>query len=173
VRKKTEQEYFMSDKTKTKSVVAIIGATGYTGRFVIAELLRRGMTPIAIARDANALSAANFPENEVYRRQASLNDAVSLDRALHEAQAVINCAGPFVDTADAVVSAALRAGIHYVDVAAEQVSAGQTLEKFDEPARKAGVAVIPSMAFFGGYTDLMTTAALRQANIERRVMTDK
>ena len=87
----------MSDKTN--SVVAIIGATGYTGRFVIAELLRRGMTPIAIARDANALSAANFPENEVYRRQASLNDAVSLDRALHEAQAVINCAGPFVDTA--------------------------------------------------------------------------
>ena len=44
----------MSDKTKTKSVVAIIGATGYTGRFVIAELLRRGMTPIAIARDAEA-----------------------------------------------------------------------------------------------------------------------
>jgi short subunit dehydrogenase-like uncharacterized protein len=34
----------MSDKTKTKSVVAIIGATGYTGRFVIAELLRREMT---------------------------------------------------------------------------------------------------------------------------------
>src|ERR1700751_2145389 len=85
VPKKTEQEYFMSDKTKTKSVVAIIGATGYTGRFIIAELLRRGMTPIAIARDANALSAANFPENEVYRRQASLNDAVSLDRALQEA----------------------------------------------------------------------------------------
>ena len=89
----------MSDKTKTKSVVAIVGATGYTGRFIIAELLRRGMTPIAIARDANALSAANFPENEVYHRQATLNDAASLDRALHEAQAVINCAGPFVDTA--------------------------------------------------------------------------
>jgi hypothetical protein len=32
------------------------------------------MTPIAIARDANALSAANFPENEVYHRQATLND---------------------------------------------------------------------------------------------------
>jgi putative NADH-flavin reductase len=64
VPKKTEQEYFMSDKTKTKSVVAIIGSTGYTGHFIIAELLRRGMTPIAIARDANALSAANFPENE-------------------------------------------------------------------------------------------------------------
>ena len=119
------------------------GATGYTGRFVIAELLRRGMTPIAIARDANALSAANFPENEVYRRQASLNDAASLDRALQEAQAVINCTGPFVDTADAVVSAALRAGIHYVDVAAEQVSAGQTLENLMSPLARPASRSFP------------------------------
>src|ERR1700736_5188151 len=102
VPKKTEQEYFMSDKTKTKSVVAIICATGYTGRFIIAELLRRGINPIALARDANALSAANFPEHEVVGRQASLNDAVSVQGALHEPQAVINCAEPFVDTADAV-----------------------------------------------------------------------
>src|SRR5260370_23801687 len=144
VPKKTEQEYFMSDKTKTKSVVAIIGATVYTGRFVIAELLRRGMTPIAIARDANALSAANLPENEVYRRQASLNDAVSLDRGLHEAQAVIKCAGPFVATADAVVSAAFLAGIPYVDVAAERVIAGHRLGTFHTTARNAGITAIHS-----------------------------
>jgi hypothetical protein len=63
----------MSDKTKTQSAVVVVGATGYTGRFVIAELLRRGMTPIAIACDANALSATNFPENErpFYSRKCS------------------------------------------------------------------------------------------------------
>ncbi len=136
----------MDKMSTTKPVVAVFGATGHTGRFVIAELLRSEMTPIAIARDAAALSAANFPELEVFRRQATVDDAASLDRALHGAQAVINCAGPFVDTADAVASAALRAGIHYVDVAAEQVSVGKTLEKFDEPARQAGVAVVPSRA---------------------------
>jgi NAD(P)-dependent dehydrogenase (short-subunit alcohol dehydrogenase family) len=142
----------------TKPVVAVFGATGHTGRFVVAELLRRGMTPIAIARDAKALSAANFPENEVYRRQATIDDDASLDRALHEAQAVINCAGPFVDTADPIASAALRTGIHYLDVAAEQVITAKTLEKFDEPARKAGVTVVPAMAFYGGFSDLMVTA---------------
>jgi short subunit dehydrogenase-like uncharacterized protein len=153
----------VSEKTEnntTNPVVAVFGATGHTGRFVIAELLRRGMTPIAIARDAKALSAANFPENEVCRRQATIDDAASLDRALHGAQAVINCAGPFVDTADAIASAALRAGIHYVDVAAEQVITAKTLEKFDEPARKAGVAVVPAMAFYGGFADLMVTSVL-------------
>ena len=57
----------MTQKTKTlptnKPVVAVFGATGHTGRFVIAELLRRVMTPIAIARDVKALSEAEFPEN--------------------------------------------------------------------------------------------------------------
>jgi short subunit dehydrogenase-like uncharacterized protein len=144
----------------TKSVVAVFGATGHTARFVIAELLRREMTPIAIARGGAALAAANFPEREVVRRQATVDDGASLDRALQGAQAVINCAGPFLDTADAVADAALRSGIHYVDVCAEQVSASKTLEQFDQPARQAGVAVVPAVAFYGGFADLMVTALL-------------
>jgi hypothetical protein len=94
------------------------------------------------------------------RRQATIDDSSSLDVALRGAHAVINCAGPFVDTAEGVVSAALRAGIHYVDVAAEQLSIAKTLERFDEPARKIGVAVVPSMAYFGGLGDLLATAAM-------------
>ena len=109
------------NQDSTKPVVAVFGAAGYTGRFVIAELLSRKMKPVAIARNSKALSGANFPQSEVSLRQAVVDDAASLDRALHDAQVVINCAGPFVDTADAVASAALRAGIHYVDVAAEQL----------------------------------------------------
>jgi short subunit dehydrogenase-like uncharacterized protein len=143
-----------------RPIVAVFGATGYTGRFVLKELLRRGIRPIAIARVPAALAVADFPESEIERRRASLDDPASLNQALHGSGAVINCAGPFVDTADAVASAALRAGAHYVDVAAEQVSVTRTLETFDEPARKAGVAVVPSMAYFGGLADLLVTAAL-------------
>jgi len=122
--------------------------------------MRRDITPVAIARTPAALASAEFPESEVVRRQATIDDSSSLDVALRGAHAVINCAGPFVDTAEAVVSAALRAGIHYVDVAAEQLSIAKTLERFDEPARKIGVAVVPSMAYFGGLGDLLATAAM-------------
>ena len=119
----------MTQKTKTlptnKPVVAVFGATGHTGRFVIAELLRREMTPIAIARDAKALSKVTFPEN-VVRRQATVDNTALLNQALHGAQAVTNCTGPFIDTADAIASAALRAGVHYVDICAEQISANKT-----------------------------------------------
>jgi short subunit dehydrogenase-like uncharacterized protein len=150
----------MSDINENKRMVAVFGATGHTGRFVVAELVRRGILPIAIARNPASLAATAFPSADVIRRHATINDAESLDRALQGAQAVINCAGPFADTAEVVAGAALRAGIHYLDVCAEQIAADRTLAKFDEPARAAGVAVIPSMAFYGGFADLLATAAL-------------
>ncbi len=150
---------------ETKPAVAVFGAAGHTGRFVVRELLCRGMAPIAIARDPATLAVAKFPgqeklENKVLCRQASVEDMQSLDQALVGALAVINCAGPFLETADAVASAALRAGIHYLDVTAEQPSARATLEKYDVLAREAGIAVIPSVSFYGGFADLLVTAAL-------------
>ena len=68
------------DKVRTtKSVVAVFGATGHTGRFVIAELMRRGVTPVVIARDAAALAEATFPEPDVLRRHATIDEAASLE----------------------------------------------------------------------------------------------
>ena len=132
---------------------------------MVTELLRRRIEPIAIARDFASLATANFPGSgglghDTLRRPASIEDTRSLDRALDGAGAVINCAGPFLKTADAVANAALRAGIHYLDVTAEQPSARAILEKYDLAARDAGVAVIPSMSFFGGFADLLATSAL-------------
>ena len=60
----------------------------------------------------------------------------------------------------AVASAAVRAGIHYLDVTAEQPSAQATFDKFDKAARDAGVLVIPAMGFFGGFADLLVTAVM-------------
>ena len=36
---------------QSKPAVAVYGASGHTGRFVVKELGRRGFTPIAIGRD--------------------------------------------------------------------------------------------------------------------------
>ena len=139
--------------------VAVYGATGLTGRFVVDELLRRGMVPLAIGRDDAKLEAAGFARRGVATRLASLDDPRSLQRAFEGAGAVINCAGPFLDTAGALAPAAISAGLHYLDVTAEQASAASTLAVFDEAAAQAGVTVMPGMAFFGGFLDLMVTAA--------------
>lgn len=94
-------------------------------------------------------------------RAATVDDSVSLDRAVAGAAAVVNCAGPFLDTAAPVIEAALRAGIHYVDVVAEQEAVRRCQAGFDAEAKRRDVAVIPAMGFYGGLGDLLATWAMR------------
>jgi short subunit dehydrogenase-like uncharacterized protein len=138
--------------------IAVYGAYGHTGRFVLDELRRRGFLPIACGRDAarlESLAAAKGLETRV----AAVDDAAALDAAFAGAAAVVHCAGPFLDTAAPVLDAALRARIHYLDVAAEQRAVADTLARGAD-ARVAGVTVLPAMAFYGGLADLLVTAAL-------------
>lgn len=140
--------------------VAVFGAYGHTGRFVVARLLERGFVPVLSGRDPRKLAefAAGHPGAEV--RPASVDDPASLDRALAGAAAVVNCAGPFATTGAPVTEAALRAGIPYVDVAAEIEANADTFARFADRARAAGTVVVPAMAFFGGLGDLLATAAM-------------
>ncbi|MFZ5547253.1 MAG: saccharopine dehydrogenase NADP-binding domain-containing protein [Pseudomonadota bacterium] len=131
--------------------IAVYGAGGHTGRFVVAEALRRGMPVVAVGRDAARLPAG------VPHRVAAIDDAESLTRAFAGSAVVINCAGPFLDTAAPVAAAAIAAGAGYLDVTAEQGSALATFEAFDAPARQAGVTVIPAAGFYGGLADLLAS----------------
>ncbi|GAB2865749.1 saccharopine dehydrogenase NADP-binding domain-containing protein [Actinocorallia aurea] len=139
--------------------VAVYGAYGHTGRFVVAELQARGFVPVLSGRDAGKL-AELAQESGLEARTASVADLASLDRALSGAAAVINCAGPFATTAAPVIEAALRAGIPYLDVAAEIEANADTFAHFADRARAAGAVIVPAMAFYGGLGDLLATAAM-------------
>ncbi|NDZ79563.1 NAD(P)H-binding protein [Streptomyces sp. SID10853] len=139
--------------------VAVFGAYGHTGRFVVAELRERGLLPVLSGRDADKLKAL-AQEAGLDARPASVEHPASLDRALAGAAAVINCAGPFATTAAPVIEAALRAGIPYLDVAAEIEANIDTFAHFADRARGAGALIVPAMAFFGGFGDLLATAAM-------------
>ncbi|GAA0282575.1 saccharopine dehydrogenase NADP-binding domain-containing protein [Cryptosporangium japonicum] len=134
------------------SSVTVYGAYGHTGRFVVAELARRGFTPVVSGRDEHRLRALGYEA-----RPAAVDDPAALDRALAGAAAVINCAGPFAVTAGPVVEAAVRAGIPYVDVAAEIEANVDTFARFGD---RTDTTIVPAMAFFGGLGDLLATAAV-------------
>lgn len=136
--------------------IAVYGATGHTGQFVVQEARRRGLTVVAVGRSAARLDET-IPR-AVLRRAAALDNPVSLDRAFAGCAVVINCAGPFLDTAAPVAEAALRAGCHYIDVTAEQASAQESFATFDAPARAANRVVIPAAGFYGGLADLLASA---------------
>ena len=112
--------------------VAVTGARGHTGTFVVAELQRRGMTPVPC------------------------NRATDLDLAFRDVDAVINCAGPFAATAGPVIDAAIRAGIPYLDVTAEVEVVTDTFAGYP----RAAIPIVPAAAFYGGLGDLLATAAI-------------
>lgn len=163
-----------SDRT-----VAVFGAYGHTGRFVVAELRARGFRPVLVGRDPDRLKALAYGTKAhgtgaygtedraagAYGtapdiRTASADDPASVDRALTGAAAVINCAGPFATTAAPVIEAALRAGIPYLDVAAEIEANLDTFAHYAERAHASQALIVPAMAFFGGFGDLLATAAM-------------
>lgn len=140
--------------------VLVYGATGHTGRFVVDELLRRGLVPVLAGRSAERLAAVPARHAALERRVVGIDDPDLLRQAVAGTGAVINCAGPFLDTALPLARAAVDSGAHYLDVTAEQPVVQALYRDLDAPARAAGVAVVPAMAFYGGLADLLLTAAL-------------
>ncbi|MET8843813.1 saccharopine dehydrogenase family protein [Streptomyces rubiginosohelvolus] len=139
--------------------VAVFGAYGHTGRFVVAELAARGYVPVPSGRNAQAVEKLAVDHGWT-ARVASVDDPASLDRALAGVVAVINCAGPFASTTGPVIEAALRAKIPYLDVAAELEANLDTFDQYRERALEEGAVIVPAMAFFGGLGDLLVTAAM-------------
>lgn len=139
--------------------IVVYGASGYTGRLVVAELARRGIGVVLAGRDLTRLRAAaagaGVPDAEV--RVVQAGDAA----AFHGCDVVVNCAGPFVVTGDAVVRAAIAAGCHYVDIAGEQVHMKQTFDTFAGPAQQAGVSVVPGVNDDGLPGDLLAHLVAR------------
>jgi len=139
----------------TNHKAVVLGAGGHTGRFVIDALRREGVTAIPATRSGR-FTAIDGTEEDGRILDFTRPDA--LDRTLHGASAVINCAGPFFDTALPAAEAALRAGIPYLDVAAEQTTALRLFDTLGERAKSTGVTIVPAMAFYGGLADLLVSA---------------
>ena len=130
------------------------GASGFTGRLVVAELARRGVPVVLVGRDeARLRRAAEGSDAEV--RVAGVEDRAALAAAFDGCAAVVNCVAPFESFGESVVRAAVAAGCHYVDTTGEQSYLKRVFDGFGESARAAGVTVVPALADDGGPGDLI------------------
>jgi short subunit dehydrogenase-like uncharacterized protein len=128
--------------------IAVYGATGYTGRLVVAELVKADADFIVSGRSAQKLDAlrAEF-ELEAPARTAAVDDPASLRGLLADCAVVIDCAGPFVKFGEPVLAAAVESGTHYLDTTGEQPYMKMAYERYGPGAARAGVAVVPAMGF--------------------------
>jgi short subunit dehydrogenase-like uncharacterized protein len=128
--------------------IAVYGATGYTGRLVVAELVKAGADFMVSGRSTEKLKAlrAEF-ELEAPAKPARVDDPASLRELLADCSVVIDCAGPFVRFGEPVLAAAVETGTHYLDTTGEQPYMKMAYERYGPGAARAGVAVIPAMGF--------------------------
>lgn len=129
----------------TRRPIAVLGATGYTGRLVVEELRRLGVPALLAARDPGRLSPL-AATGDFETLQVDVRDPDALARLAGACRVLINTAGPFVDLGDPVVRAAIAGGCHYADTTGEQPFL-LAVRAHDAAARERGVAVVPSLAF--------------------------
>ncbi|SFB32018.1 Saccharopine dehydrogenase NADP binding domain-containing protein [Rhizobium sp. NFR07] len=119
----------------------IYGATGYTGRMT-AEHARAAGTPLVLAGRSKDTLSGLAAELGVEHRVFGLSDNGEIDEGLADISALLNCAGPFLRTAEPLMRAAIRNRVHYLDTAAE-LDSYRLSEALDDEAKAAGTMLMP------------------------------
>ncbi len=137
----------------------IYGANGYTGRLIAAEALRQGLEPVLAGRDAAALDAMGKALGLSWRA-FDLGNAGVLEREFDGQPLVLNCAGPFSQTARPVLDACLATRSHYLDITGE-IDVFALCHHAHERAVARGIVVAPGAGFDVVPTDCVA-AMLKQ-----------
>ena len=121
----------------------IYGANGYSGELIAREAKRRGFRPVLAGRNGKTVAelaqALKFSHRVFALDQPQAIDLSGID-------VVLNCAGPFSQTAAAMMAACLQARVHYLDITGE-ISVFATAHALDASARASGVLLCPGVGF--------------------------
>jgi short subunit dehydrogenase-like uncharacterized protein len=139
--------------------ILLYGANGYTARLIIDHARQNGVPLVLAGRDSVAIRAQAVREGWD-ARSFDLTDSRRIAAQLAGIKVVINAAGPFVHTAEPLARACLQAGVHYLDITGE-IPVFEALAALDEPAREAGVMLMPGVGFDVVPTDCLA-AHLKQ-----------
>ncbi|MCE9668656.1 saccharopine dehydrogenase NADP-binding domain-containing protein [Myxococcus stipitatus] len=138
----------------------LYGASGYTGRLIAEEAVRRGHRPVLSGRSREKLSpVADALGLEV--RLASLDDPRSLAAALEGLPLVMHSAGPFVQTSEPMIRACLAAGAHYLDITGE-IPVFENTFGHDAEARARQVTLMSGVGFDVVPTDCLARYVAEQ-----------
>jgi short subunit dehydrogenase-like uncharacterized protein len=138
----------------------LYGASGYTGRLIAEEAVRRGHRPVLAGRSREKLAPlAERLGLEV--AVVGLEDVRRLVATLEGLPLVLHAAGPFVRTSEPMVQACLAAGAHYLDITGE-IPVFESTFQHDVEARARGIVLMSGVGF-----DVVPTDCLARYVAER------
>jgi short subunit dehydrogenase-like uncharacterized protein len=138
----------------------LYGANGYTGELIAREAVARGLKPILAGRNTTKINAL-AKELGCEARVFSLDDQTATVIALQDVAAVLNCAGPFSQTAGLMMQACLVSHVHYLDITGE-IEVFELAHSLHEKAQRARVVLCPGVGFDVVPTDSVA-AKLKEA----------
>ncbi|QSX00509.1 saccharopine dehydrogenase family protein [Haloterrigena alkaliphila] len=122
----------------------VYGSYGFVGNLIAEEAIDRGLDPILAGRDRERVRE-QVDELGQPGRRFSLGDPVTVATALEDVDCVLNCAGPFSNTAEALVEGCLRSETDYVDITGE-IPVIEAIHDRDGEATGVGVTLLPAAA---------------------------
>lgn len=99
-----------------------------------------------------------------------ISDSEALAKALADVDIVLNCAGPFYLFGREVLSAAIAAGTHYLDICDDWEPTLEMLE-LDQAARDAGITAVIGMGSSPGTSNLLAMLCMNELDAVDRVFT--
>lgn len=134
----------------------IYGATGYTGRMAAEHANALGLKLVIAGRNAERLAALGAHLAVPYR-------VFTADAPLLQGiDVLLNFAGPFAQTAGALMQACIDAGVDYLDITAE-INVYRRAEQLGAAAASANVMLLPGVGW-----DVVPTDSLA-LHVARRV----
>lgn len=144
--------------SRTDYPVVVYGASGYTGRLVAEHLRDAGVPFVAAGRNRKrveeALKLVPGIENARYEIVEVEHTVESLTKLLSGRKVICNTVGPFRRYSMTVAEAALRSGVHYLDTTGEPASIVDMNEALGADFAKAGLAMIPGMAYMYAVSEI-------------------
>ncbi len=126
-------------------LILLYGSYGYTGRLIVHECRRHGVEVILSGRDSRKLAEQSRSSGYPFQ-VCPLHHTDTLHQLLGRVKAVIHCAGPFAHTAEPMVQACLKTGVHYTDITGEH-EVIEKLAQYDDAARRQGIMIMPATGF--------------------------
>ena len=126
-------------------MILLYGATGYTGKLVVRELLKRkvrfaigGRNPAKLVELKDKIAKERGKDVPVF---VISPDEFDYFKPSEKFSAVLNCAGPFGRIARKIVKFSVENSCHYVDISGESVWAFEVKNEFSERAKEKGIVL--------------------------------
>ena len=132
-------------KNQTTKNWMVYGATGYSGKLIVERAVKAGMQPVVAGRSEAKVKvlAAEFGLDY---RVFSIDMLEKSDALISQMALVLNCAGPFSQTADVMMQACLKQQAHYIDITGE-IDVFELGASLNTAAKDRGVVLCPGVGF--------------------------